>query len=55
MVYNKIEKLDQIIEASIVEDQGVNYFKWSKPAKTNGFIYKYNLRFTDVKLNKVIF
>ena len=47
------KSLDQIPETSLLIEADTGYFQWSPPLKPNGFIYKYNLKFIDVNLNKV--
>ena len=48
------ETLDKIVDPHLKrEHDGIWSFKWSKPKLPNGIIFKYNLRFIDVKLNKV--
>ena len=47
-----LESLDQVTDVSLTTESDVSYFKWSPPHKPNGFVYKYNLKFVDVNLNK---
>ena len=46
------KSLDQVKEASLESDSGISFFKWMIPLNPNGQIYKYNLKFIDVNINK---
>lgn len=37
---------------SLTTESGISVFNWLPPVKPNGFVYKYNLKFVDVNLNK---
>ncbi|CAF0885729.1 unnamed protein product [Brachionus calyciflorus] len=46
------ESFDRIPEVYLYSEKSIYYFKWSKPVRPNGFIFKYNLKFIDAKSNK---
>ena len=47
------KELDTVRRAYVSKEaDNTFYFNWHMPNTSNGFIYKYNLKFTDVTLNK---